>query len=149
MNFLQPALSTLLLSISLAASAQSCTTVPVSSPTGGLSGTTCSATNQLPVLANGAIQTPGPQAIYAVQDFSAALLDETFTLSADPASNLSLFVCRNPCSTYASCVGVADVDGTGHATVHLARPLESIVVVGSMVGTCATYTLSISGTSHD
>ena len=136
----------LLLSASMGVAAQSCTatiSVPVNN---GLSGTTCGASSQLPAVANGAIQLSGPQVIYDVADFSASYLDETYTLNADPASGLSLFVCRNPCSAYATCYGVADVDNTGAATVHLAKTTASTVIVGSTAGTCGSYTLTISGT---
>jgi hypothetical protein len=139
----------LLFSASMGVAAQSCTNtiaVPVNNV---LSGTTCGAANQLPAIANGAIQAPGPQVIYDVADFSALYLDETYTLSADPASGLSLFVCRNPCSAHATCYGVADVDNTGAATVHLAKTAAATVIVGSAGATCASYTLTISGTLND
>ena len=139
----------LLLSAPFSVAAQSCTNTIAVPVTSTLSGTTCAAPNQLPAVANGAIQAFGPQIIYAVADFSATYLDETFTLNADPASNLSLFVCRNPCSAYASCYGVADGDNTGHASVHLAKPAESVVIVGSSAGTCGAYTVTISGTLNN
>ena len=139
----------LLLSASMGVAAQSCTNTVAVPVNNVLSGTTCGGTNQLPAIANGAIQAFGPQVIYDVADFSAGYLDETYTLNADPASGLSLFVCRNPCSAYATCYGVADVDNTGTAAVHLAKTTAATVIVGSTAATCGNYTLTISGTLND
>jgi hypothetical protein len=129
--------------------AQTCASnaIPVSNG-GGFVGNTCNSTVQLPALANGAIQSPGPQDIYALHDLSALYLDLTLTLTSSPNS-LSLYVCRNPCSTFASCVAVADTDGTGVATIKLPQPAEYFLVVGSAAGTCNTYSLTIFGTFND
>ena len=144
------ALRVLLLLLAAApAFAQSCANaIPIVSG-GNFSGTTCGGTNQLPALAAGAIQTSGPQALYAVQDLSAVYLNETFTLTADPSANLAVFVCRNPCSTFASCVAVADVGSNGSGAASVSTPTEYFVVVGSLAGTCGAYTLTVSGTLND
>jgi hypothetical protein len=129
--------------------AQSCVnTIPIASG-GNFNGNTCSGTNQLPALANGAIQASGPQAIYALQDLSAIYLNETFTLTAAPSANLSVFVCRNPCSTYASCVAVADVGSGGSGAAFVSNPAAYFVVIGSAAGTCGAYSLTVSGTFND
>ena len=147
--FTLPACAALLVA-SMGVAAQSCpNAIAVPTLNAPLSGTTCGATNQLPAVANGAIQLSGPEVIYDVADFSAIYLDESYTLTADPNSQLSLFVCRNPCSAYATCYGVADVDNTGTATVHLAKTTASTVIVASTAGTCGSYTLTIGGTFND
>jgi hypothetical protein len=120
---------------------------------GVFSGSTCSGSNQLPVLTNGAMQSPGPQSIYELHDLSAQYLNLTLELTteltAEPNS-LSLYVCRNPCSAIASCVAVADTDATGKATINLPKPDEYFVVVGSASGTCSNnYSLLVFGTFND
>ena len=129
--------------------AQSCANaIPITNG-GNFSGNTCNGSNQLPALVNGAIQTAGPQTIYALHDLSSLYLNETFTLTADPSASLSLFVCRNPCSTYSSCVAVADVGSSGSVAAFVSVPAEYFVVVGSTAGTCGAYNLQIFGTFND
>jgi len=115
---------------------------------GAFFGNTCTSAVQLPALANGAIRTPGPQDIYALHDLSALYLNLTLTLTSSPNS-LSLYVCRNPCSTFGSCVAVADTDATGLAVIYLPKPAEYFVVVGSTADTCNTYSLTAYGTFND
>ena len=143
-------LCTVLILIAAApAFAQSCANAIAITNGGNFSGNTCNGSNQLPALANGAIQAAGPQTIYALHDLSSIYLNETLTLTADPSTNLSLFVCRNPCSTYSSCVAVADVGSIGSGVAFVNNAAEYFVVVGSTLGTCGAYNLQIIGTFND
>ena len=148
-NLFRLACASLILIVAAPVFAQSCAnTIPITFG-GNFTGNTCSGTNQLPALANGAIQASGPQAVYALQDLSSQYLNETLTLTADPSANLSVFVCRNPCSTYASCVAVADVGSNGSGAAYLSTPAAYFVVIGSTAGTCGAYSLTVSGTFND
>jgi len=148
LSFNRCGIASLLWFASCTAFAQTCASpIPITDGS-GISGTTCGNTNQLPSVANGAILSGDPQTIYDLHDLSALYLDEALTLSASPNS-LSLYVCRKPCSTYATCVAVGDTDATGMVQLRLGRPAEYFVVVGSNNGSCASYTLTISGTLND
>ena len=148
MNPIRFVYAVLILFASAPVFAQSCANaIPITNG-GTFSGTTCSQSNQFPTLVNGAIQTPGQQVIYALSDLSAQYLNEQFTLTADPNS-LSLYVCRNPCSTYASCVAAGDVGSTGSVTLNLPKPAEYFLVLGSTSGVCSTFSLTITGTFND
>jgi len=124
--------------------AQSCANpIVIAPPETSVSGSTCSGTNYLSSVANGAIPSPGPQVIYRQPDLSAVAVSEFVSLQADPNS-LSLYVCSSPCSTYASCFAVADVGANGETVVNLTPPREAYLIVGSSNGSCSSYTLSIS-----
>jgi hypothetical protein len=125
--------------------AQSCASaIPIT--TNNFTGTTCGGTNSLPTLANGAILSIAPQVIYAQPDLSATYGYEIVSLNADP-NTLSLYVCKNPCSTYSTCVAVGDVGASGSVSLTVSPPSEYSIIVGSSSGasgTCSSYTLAIS-----
>jgi len=147
-QLLRRACAVMLLLAVVPAFGQTCAN-PLPIVSGGLfTGITCSSIGQLPAIANGAIQIPGLQVIYALSDLSASYLDLTLTMSAQP-NTLSLFVCRNPCSTYTSCVAIADTGSPGTAIVHLDKPAEYFLVVGSANNTCSQYSLTVNGTLND
>lgn len=115
---------------------------------GTFAGSTCGGSNYLPAVANGAVAARGNQVIYALPDFSASLLNEYVQLDAS-ANSASVYVCRNPCSTYSSCVAAGDVDASGSVTVQLGKPAEYFIVVQAQLapsGICGNYTLSVGGT---
>lgn len=111
--------------------------------TGVFNSDTCNSTNQLPYLANGAIAAFGNQDVYhlRVSDGSGV----TLGVLPQPAVDLALFVCRNQCSTYATCVAAVDAGAAGSletATLP-AGPGDYYVVVSSSQAQCGGYNLSV------
>ena len=123
--------------------AQTCAAPTEIVTTGAFNSDTCSSTNQLPYLANGAIAAFGNQDVYHLR-----VADGTgVTLNAQPqpAVDLALFVCRNQCSTYATCVATADAGGAGFAEAATlpAGPGDYYVIVSSGQVQCGSYSLSV------
>jgi hypothetical protein len=132
--------------ISPDASAQSCATpTQIVAAGSAFSGDTCNNTNQLPFLANGAISAPGSQDIYhmSVGDGSG------FVLSVVPDSGVdaSVFICRNQCTTYATCVAAVDFGGAGFTETATLPPGvgDYYIVVQTAPAQCGSYNLSVSG----
>jgi len=107
--------------------------------------TTCSHPNTLQYLANGAISVSGEQMIYHI---ALGSLYAGGSITVTPAANreMSLFVCRGPCSTYSTCIAAVD-NGLGVATTAQipAGVGDYFVVVASTPVTtpsCGSYTLS-------
>jgi hypothetical protein len=108
---------------------------------------TCSNTNNLPYLANGAIANQGEDDVYHIAIGAAVMYEGTATLTPEAGVDLSLFICRGPCGTYSTCVAAVD-NGTGavDAAQIPAVPGDYFIVVGhagSSLPTCGNYTLSI------
>jgi hypothetical protein len=146
MNPIRTLLVFLLLGLSMPVFAQTCAApIPITalSP---MSGNTCASTNQLPYLANGAISFLGNQDIYhlAVADGTQVQVHVTPEAGLD----LAVFVCRNQCSTYATCVATVDDGGAGvQETAPLPDgPGDYYVIVGTAVSalTCGNYQLTVS-----
>jgi len=101
----------------------------------------------LPYLANGAIAFVGNQDIYRLTVLDGT--DVQLHLSPEAGLDLAVFVCRNQCSTYATCVATIDDGGAG---VQETAPLPSgpgdyYVIVGATTlatSTCGNYSLTVS-----
>lgn len=124
--------------------AQTCASPTALVSAGTTTGNTCTSTNQLPFLANGAISASGNQDVYFVHvaDGHSILL----SVRPDASVDMGLFVCRNQCSTYATCVAAAD-SGTAGTTTNATLPDgpgDYYVIVGtSSTATCGNYTLTL------
>jgi len=145
MNSSSLAIAATLAFFSASAYAQSCASpIEVSVPATQFTGNTCNSTNQLPYLVNGAVQAPGNQDIYhlRVTDGSGIQLQLTPAVALDGV----LFVCRNLCATYSSCVAAVDSGGIGAAEMASLPPGpgDYYVIIGSVVPACGTYNLTVS-----
>jgi hypothetical protein len=148
MNPFRALLAFLLLGPAMPAFAQTCA-VPITIPTiGAFNGNTCTSTNQLPYLANGAIAVIGNEDVYHLTAANA----NSIVLTAQPeaALDLALFVCRNQCSTYATCIAAVDAGGAGAAesTQLPDGPGDYYVIVGTAnpaTPICGSYTLIVAG----
>jgi hypothetical protein len=108
---------------------------------------TCSSTNNLPDLANGAIANQGADDVYRIAVGAATSQQGTATLIPAAGVDLSLFICRGPCGTYATCVAAVD---NGAGAVNSAQipavPGDYFIVVAhaaSSAPSCGNYTLNI------
>src|SRR5262249_21263960 len=104
--------------------------------TGFFDRTTCGGTNQLPYLANGAIAASGAQEIYHVlaSDSQGVALH---LQPLDAGLDLSLLICRDRCSAYATCTAAADASAGSSADAPLPDgPGEYYIVVGATEPTC-------------
>lgn len=126
--------------------AQSCASpIEISGVVSQFAGNTCNSSNQLPNLANGMIYSPGSQDIYHL-----SIADGTgVQLHLTPAAALDgvLFVCRNVCATYSTCIAAVDSGGAGIAEVASlpSGPGDYYVIVGSSASpVCGTYNLVLS-----
>jgi hypothetical protein len=128
--------------------AQTCAAPITIAATGVFNGNTCTSTNQLPYLANGAIAVIGNQDIYRLTSVNA----NAITLNAQPEAglDLALFVCHNQCSTYATCIAAVDNGGAGVAesTQLPEGPGDYYIIVGTAASTsptCGNNTLTVAG----
>jgi hypothetical protein len=129
----------------LAASAQSCAAPIEVTYVGEYSSNTCNNSNQLPYLANGAISAPGSQDVFHMR-----VSDGTgFNLQVQPPTGVpvSMFVCRNQCSTYATCIAAVDSDGASLTSMVPLPPGagEYYIVVQTAIAQCGSYNLVVSG----
>lgn len=113
-----------------------------------LNGNTCASTNQLPYVANGAIAFSGKQDIYLFTTANANLIQ--LQVQPEAGLDLALFVCRNQCTTYATCIATVDDRGVGvtESTQLPDGPGDYYVIVGtaaSTLPTCGNYTLTVTG----
>jgi hypothetical protein len=140
------AVATLLMSVASGVVAQTCAS-PISIVSAGTStGNTCSGSNQLPYIANGAIENSENQDIYFVHATNAQSV--TLTVTPQAGVDLQLAICRNQCSTYATCTSVVD---SGIAGAVQSAPLPDgpgdyfIIVGGTLSSTpsCGSYTLNL------
>ena len=147
MNTLRYVFTAVILSGAAPVLAQSCANPIPITIVSTYSGNTCTSTPQLPSLANGAIQLFGNQDIYHV---GAADVQVGTQLVVTPSAtfDVEVFVCRNQCSTYATCVSAEDAQGPGGVeTAKLPPgPGDYYVIIGSPpTSDCGTYTMSVLG----
>lgn len=137
----------MLVCIAHGALAQTCASPVSIVATGTFTGNTCNSSNQLPYLANGAIESYTNQDIYYMQVGPASSGIVIF-LTPEAGVAMSVAVCRNQCSTYATCVGAA-ASGIAGAQQTVTLPDGSgdyyIVVAGVDTGpNCGNYSMSVS-----
>ncbi len=134
----------------LTASAQTCASPTPIVSTGTFPGNTCTNTNQLPYLANGAISVAGNQDVYFIHAVNAQSV--SLTLVPDASVDMALFICRNQCSTYTTCIAAVDA-GVAGGTVSAPLPDgpgDYYVIVGSTsAGTCGNYDLNVIAPLND
>ena len=128
--------------------AQTCAAPILIAGIGAVAGNTCASTNQLPYLANGAIAVIGNEDIYRLTAANANLIQ--LHVQPEAGLDLALFVCRNQCSTYATCIATVDNGGAGVAesTQLPDGPGDYYVIVGTAASTsptCGNYSLTVSG----
>ena len=128
--------------LALDAFAQSCVTPVEITNTGAFAGNTCISSNQLPYIANGAIATQGKQDIYHVHVVDGTGV--TFNLTPEASVDLGLAVCRNQCSTYATCTSVVDsgVPGATQVAPLPDGPGDYYIIIGGG-STCGNYNLYV------
>jgi hypothetical protein len=141
-----------LVSAGLPASAQTCASPIAITDTGTVTGNTCNNTNQLPYLANGAISVIGNQDVYYIDALNAHSI--TLTVQPEATVDLGLYICRNQCSTYASCTAAVDpgVAGTAVSAPLPDGPGDYYVIVaasGSLGPMCGNYTLTLTAPLDD
>jgi len=137
----------LILCPALPAFAQTCAAPIAIVATGFFNGNTCASTNQLPYLANGAIAVIGNEDIYRLTAVNANAI--TLNVQPEAGLDLALFVCRNQCSTYATCIATVDNGGPGVAesTQLPDGPGDYYIIVGTaaqVAPQCGNYTLTVS-----
>jgi hypothetical protein len=128
----------------LPAFGQTCANPTALVSAGSLTGNTCTSTNQLPYIANGAISAGGNQDVYYIHTANGHSV--LLTVQPDPSVDMGLFVCRNQCSTYATCVAALDpgVSGTTTTATLPDGPGDYYVIVGTAsAASCGSYTLSL------
>jgi hypothetical protein len=113
-------------------------------------GNTCDSSNNLPYLANGAIANHGEDDVYRV---AIGLAGVDVAMTPEAGVDLSLFLCRGPCGTYATCTAAVD-DGVGAFNWAPIPPLagEYFIIVGhagESAPTCGSYTLNITAQFGD
>ena len=126
--------------------------IEITNVPGQYSGNTCNNTNQLPYLANGAISVIGNQDIYYIHALNAHSV--TLTVQPEATVDLGLYICRNQCSTYASCTAAVD---PGIAGVAASAPLPDgpgdyyviVAASGSLGPMCGNYTLNLTAVFND
>ncbi len=141
-----------MMSVGLPAFAQTCASPIALTDTGISTGNTCNNTNQLPFLANGAISVIGNQDIYYIHALNAHSV--TLTVQPEATVDLGLYICRNQCSTYASCTAAVD---PGVAGVAASAPLPDgpgdyyviVAASGSLGPMCGNYTLTLTAPLND
>ena len=133
----------------LPAWAQTCANPTALVNAGTLSGNTCTSTNQLPYLANGAISTAGNQDVYLVDTARTGPI--FLAVQPDASVDMGLFVCRNQCSTYATCIAIdTGVAGTEVSATLLSGPGDYYVIVGAASpAICGHYTLTLAPQLND
>jgi hypothetical protein len=129
--------------------AQTCSAPIEITTLGNNTGNTCTNSNTLPYLANGAMSTPGNEAVYHMSVGAAASSPIIATLTPDSGVDLALFICRGPCSTYSTCV--AAVDGGSGISSSAQIPAgvgDYFIIIGALEQsagqTCGNYSLIIS-----
>jgi hypothetical protein len=113
-----------------------------------ITGNTCDGTFNLPALANGAITNLGKDLVYHLatnNPYAGRII-----LQPEPTIDLSLFVCRGPCGTYSTCIGVADGGAGAQSSVDVpAGNTDYFIIVGATSGQCGSYALDIIYTLND
>ncbi len=130
--------------------AQTCTNPTALVSVGSWTGNTCTSTNQLPYVANGAIATGANQDVYFVHTANAGSI--ALSLQPNASVDMGLFVCRNQCSTYATCVAAIDpgVAGEAASTTLPPGPGDYYIIVGTASSaSCGDYTLTLAVPSSD
>ncbi len=130
-----------LTALSAPAAAQTCA-APIEVFNTNITGNTCDGSYNLPALANGAIVNVGKDIVYHVatsNPYSGAVI-----LAPEPTVDLTLFVCRGPCGTYSTCIGVADKGAGAQDTVDVpAGTNDYFIIVGAASGVCGNYQLTL------
>ena len=124
--------------------------IEISGPQMSFDGNTCSNTNTLPQLANGALTNRGPTAVYHLAIAPNSNVTAA-TLTPTDGKDLTLYLCRSPCSTYSTCVAVVDNGAGAQNTANLpTQPGDYYIVVGAITGeVCGTYHLAIVAPLND
>jgi hypothetical protein len=130
--------------------AQTCANPTALVSAGSFAGNTCTSTNQLPYVANGAIATGGNQDVYFIHTTDG----HSIFLNVQPNAtvDMSLLVCRNQCSTYTTCVAAVDpgVAGTTASATLPDGPGDYYVIVGTAsAASCGSYTLTLFSPLND
>jgi hypothetical protein len=109
-------------------------------------GNTCTNSNTLPYLANGAILIQGNEAVYHIALGTANQYAFTAILTPDTDLDLALFICRGPCSTYSTCIAAVDggIGMTSSAQIPAGAGDYFIIVgaLGATVQSCGNYSLT-------
>ena len=138
------------IAVDLPALAQTCANPTAIVSAGTLTGNTCASANQLPYLVNGAISTQGNQDVYLIHTSNPGPI--FLSVQPNASVDMALFVCRNQCSTYATCVAAFDpgVAGTAVGATLPAAPGDYYIIVGtSSPATCGQYTLTVAPQLND